>query len=185
MTTDITGQKVTMNAPFGGYVTADTSRLPGDYTIEERAQWIAEKHGAEAAAIVVALSRELNIGLQSTYELALAGDPAFRKACERHLVALRKRAAEDREERKRQQEIADREHRRRSLTGHIQGTAQLLGSLRAQREHVRFYARAEGRTISAESAAVEDAEIDRLTAQLERLQGELKEFEESLAGGVQ
>jgi hypothetical protein len=143
-----------------------------DRTVEERAHWIAEKHGVEAAQIVVALQGELSIKLERAYDLAVAGDPKFRKACEKHLVALRAKRREDLAEHARQQAYTDAMHARRSLEEHIQGTALLLTNLRSQREYSRGWARAGGNALNPESVAAQDAEIVRLEEQLARLQGE-------------
>jgi hypothetical protein len=150
--------------------------------VDDRAAWIAERFGAEAAAIVVALADDLGMQkLERVLELAQAGDSAFRKAVERHITALRKQRAADLAERKRQQEMTDQQHHRRSIAEHIAGTAQVLAGLRAKRESVRVYTRAEGRTIAPESAAAEDAEIAKYEAQLERLQGELAQLDAPVA----
>lgn len=171
-TTDISGQVNSTAAPIGGYV-INTTKLPADLTIDDHVQWIADAFGVEACAIVVAFARELNMKPERALELAKLGDPAFRAACERHVIALRDRAAARRVQAQADQAHNDRLHQRNSITNAIAGMTYMLDAKRDFRANLPRAMRANGAAVSAERLAEMDAEIEQLTKQLEQKQAEL------------
>lgn len=134
----------------------------GTVTLEQRAQWIADRYGADACAIVVGLVRELNLSLESALDMAVAGDASFRKACEKHLAALRSQVKRDREELVREQRRADETRRRESLDVSINAISMMIEEHEVRRRMALAHVR-----VQPTSSDVCASEIARVTAELD------------------
>lgn len=102
---------------------------PGSTPIDQYASArarLVELYGDEAARVVVDLQGELSLRLETALQLALAGSPEFRVAAERHLLALRARAAEQRAEADRRRIASERANHRGNLEQNVVASLALL-----------------------------------------------------------